>query len=119
MSVDFVNLAININDDIIQCQCQKPKHRTGANRVLSPACPIHLRVTETRRVCPYPVVHVSPDEALCHCTWLNQVLWAGEMAQWVKELATKPKDISSTLRTHKMKVERFASDFYIYMLCHA
>lgn len=38
-----------------------------------------------------------------HCVRLNS--WAGDTAQWMKVLATKPKDLSSILQTHSVERE--------------
>lgn len=65
-----------------------------------------------------------PDRALgCYDsmaeTCLETVSQAGEMAHWVKEIATKPGDLSSIPETHVVKVEKFSSIFYIHTYRYA
>lgn len=48
-----------------------------------------------------------------HCVRLNS--WAGDTAQWMKVLATKPKDLSSILQTHS--VERENRDLWLPYVC--
>lgn len=41
------------------------------------------------------------------------------MAQWIKEIATKPGDLSSIPEMHMIKVEKFSSNFYIHTYRYA
>lgn len=61
--------------------------------------------------CIFALMAISPSISLVNKgldfrfphEWLN--LWASEMVQWIKEIATKPDNLNSVLRTHMVEAE--------------